>query len=185
MGDHHIKKRHPGLWAILLVVAAIGILVYVTTRVSTPDGPVLTPQPAPVSTSAPVPPSPTAAPVDSAGCSTDSYGDAQDRVQQVGHYLAKRYKITHIEGVSTDDADHAVGLALNFYFDNKDDGDNFARYLVAHRDVLDINYIMWQQRASIAGEWSTMADRGSNRANHFDNVEVSFRADPEHALTCE
>lgn len=182
------RRARPGLWALLLVIVAIAILVFVTTRVSGPD-----PAPEPLtgatrSLTVPTPAPPTTtAPVDAQGCSTDTYGGVPEHVANVGHYLAKRFKINSVEGIvgqGDGDGDRAAGLALDFYVDGKDAGDEFTRYLVTHRDVLDINYVIWWQRVNIGGEWVTMADRGAER-NHYDSVHVSFKAEPEHTLTCE
>lgn len=171
-----------------MTALVIGILIFAASRFYAPtvEPVIVVPHPTttapPTSTVAPV------APLDADGCSTDLYGGVTEEVRNVGHYLAKRFKITKVVGVSpdtSDDSSHLAGLALDFYFVDKDSGDEFSRYLAAHTDVLDINYVIWWQRVNIDGEWVTMADRGSQHANHYDNVHVSFRADPEHTLTCE
>jgi hypothetical protein len=173
-------------------VLAISIVVFITTRVSSSD---TSPRPlsdAQEASRKPLQPTlsatPTAAPLDKAGCSTDTYGGVTQRVQDVGHYLVKKFKINKVVGkepTSNDDSAHLAGLALDFYFSDKESGDEFAQYLAAHRDLLDINYIIWWQRVYIDDQWVTMSDRGTEHANHYDNVHVSFRADPQHTLTCE
>lgn len=187
MGDHHVKrKKRPGLWALAMIVVVVAVLIYVTTKVSAPD-----PAPEPLTapqTTADVPASSSPPPVlmDATGCSLDQYGGVTERVRDVGHYLAKRFKITKVVGKTTgvtDASDHAVGLALDFYFVDKESGDDFARYLSLRQSVLDINYIAWWDRAYIGGEWVTMTNDGSE--HNYDHVHVSFRANPEHALTCE
>jgi hypothetical protein len=115
--------------------------------------------------------------VDSSGCSTSTYGNAAAHVVEVGHYLQKSFKITNIVGRALDadpESDHSTGLALDFYFDDKDAGDAFARYVVNKRETLGIIYVIWWQRLNLDGEWVTIGDRGSQAANHYDHVHLSF-----------
>lgn len=55
-------------------------------------------------------------------------------------------------------------------------GDEITSYLIAHRNELNIKYVIWQQKiyAPYTG-WKGrgMANRGSDTANHMDHVHIS------------
>lgn len=75
------------------------------------------------------------------------------------------------------------GIALDFYVGDLDEGERFVRHVLARRDQLSVNYVIWRQRVAIDGQWFTMRSRGGLHANHFDRVHLSFRSDSE--LECE
>lgn len=76
--------------------------------------------------------------------------------------------------------DHPNGRAIDImipsYKTNKALGDTIAQWVIANGSRLHVNYVIWQQRSyTIArGTWKTMEDRGSDTANHYDHVHVSF-----------
>lgn len=78
--------------------------------------------------------------------------------------------------------DHELGYALDFmisgYRRDSSVGDRLAAYLQAHAARFNINYVIWQQRIWLADApqrgWIRMGDRGSDTANHYDHVHVSF-----------
>jgi hypothetical protein len=79
---------------------------------------------------------------------------------------------------ATDPGGHPSGLALDYMvLSDATLGDAIAQYHIAHWDELGVEYIIWQQRmlSSPGGSWSTMADRGSATANHYDHVHVNYR----------
>lgn len=79
-------------------------------------------------------------------------------------------------------SDHPSGRALDVmipsYKTNKALGDRVAAYVIAHHKELHVNYIIWRQRSytMTRGSWVSMANRGSDTANHLDHVHISFLA---------
>jgi hypothetical protein len=79
---------------------------------------------------------------------------------------------------ATDPGGHPSGLALDWMvLSDAALGDAIAQYHIDHWDELGVEYIIWQQRylGSPGGSWSTMEDRGSTTANHYDHVHVNYR----------
>jgi hypothetical protein len=79
---------------------------------------------------------------------------------------------------ATDPGGHPSGLALDYMvLSDAALGDAIVQYHIAHWDELGVDYLIWQQRylGSPGGSWSTMEDRGSATANHYDHVHVNYR----------
>ena len=79
---------------------------------------------------------------------------------------------------AADPGGHPSGKALDYMvMSDAGLGDAIAEYHIAHWDELGVEYIIWQQRmlSSPGGSWSSMADRGSTTANHYDHVHVNYR----------
>jgi hypothetical protein len=72
---------------------------------------------------------------------------------------------------------HPSGKALDYMvMSNGALGDAIVAYHIAHWDELGVEYLIYRQRIlqSPGGSWSTMADRGSATANHYDHVHVNY-----------
>ena len=124
------------------------------------------------------------APVDVTGCGT-ALAAARPHVAALARGLQERFDVVDVTATGNDE-DHAIGLAVDFYFPDRDDGDEFARYLINNRRSLGVNYVMWRSRVNIAGTWFTMRSRGTVNASHFDHVHVSFRGQaPGEVPECE
>ncbi|MBR7742003.1 hypothetical protein KC207_01685 [Phycicoccus sp. BSK3Z-2] len=53
-------------------------------------------------------------------------------------------------------------------------GDAIAAYVQQHVGEFNVKYLIWAQRYWAPGEgWSSMEDRGSPTANHYDHVHVT------------
>ncbi|MBM6402257.1 hypothetical protein JQN70_17815 [Phycicoccus sp. MQZ13P-5] len=53
-------------------------------------------------------------------------------------------------------------------------GDAIAAWVQQNVGKFNVKYLIWQQRYWAPGEgWSTMEDRGSPTANHYDHVHVT------------
>jgi hypothetical protein len=79
---------------------------------------------------------------------------------------------------AADPGGHPSGLALDYMvMSDAALGDAIAQYHIANWDSLGVEYIIWQQRmlSSPGGGWSSMEDRGSTTANHYDHVHVNYR----------
>lgn len=75
-----------------------------------------------------------------------------------------------------DGGDHGSGRAVDIMVSGEP-GSAIARYVQAHADELEVNYVIYEQKIWFAGsptsQWKAMEDRGSTAANHFDHVHVS------------
>ncbi len=79
-----------------------------------------------------------------------------------------------IGGRRNSNDEHGTGQAIDFMISGKAQGDAIAAYVQAHVGQFNVKYLIWQQRYWAPGEgWSTMADRGSPTANHYDHVHVT------------
>ncbi len=79
---------------------------------------------------------------------------------------------------AADPGGHPSGKALDYMvMSDAALGDAIAQYHIDHWDELGVEYIIWQQRmlSSPGGSWSSMEDRGSTTANHYDHVHVNYR----------
>ena len=79
---------------------------------------------------------------------------------------------------AADPGGHPSGKALDYMvLSNQSLGDAIVAYHVAHWDELGVDYLIYRQRIlqSPGGSWSSMADRGSATANHYDHVHVNYR----------
>lgn len=75
--------------------------------------------------------------------------------------------------------DHPSGRAIDAMVPMDDEGkklgDRIADYFIEHRDELNVEYIIWQQRYWDGGEWSPMEDQGDPTRNHMDHVHITFQ----------
>ncbi|MEW2019291.1 M23 family metallopeptidase [Rhodococcus fascians] len=76
--------------------------------------------------------------------------------------------------------DHPSGRAADIMipaFDSPEGialGDRIADYVMANKDLFQVEYIIWrQQYRPASGEGNLMEDRGSPTQNHFDHVHVT------------
>jgi hypothetical protein len=83
-----------------------------------------------------------------------------------------------------DPQDHGSGTACDFMestggamptADRQAHGDQVAQFVIDNADRLGVKYVIWRQRIydMRSPGWSTMEDRGSITANHYDHVHVS------------
>jgi hypothetical protein len=177
-----VHGRPTGALALLLVVIVVACVVLATILVAAKA------QRSAVASLVPVVPERRTAAqmvlVDTTGCGA-AYSGARPHVARLGRYLQDRFDVATV-AANGHDEDHNVGLALDFTFTDRGDGDEFARYLVNNRERLGINYVMWWKRVNIDGSWHTMRNRGTVGANHYDNVHVSFRSRaPQDVPECE
>ena len=71
-------------------------------------------------------------------------------------------------------SDHNTGEAVDIMISGST-GDRIADYLIKNQGSLNVKYVIWEQRIWQPGSgWSSMEDRGSPTANHFDHVHASF-----------
>ncbi|SEO48254.1 hypothetical protein [Trujillonella endophytica] len=78
---------------------------------------------------------------------------------------------------AADPGGHPSGKALDYMvLSDQSLGNAIVQYHIAHWDELGVEYLIYRQRIlqSPGGSWSTMADRGSATANHFDHVHVNY-----------
>lgn len=110
-------------------------------------------------------------------CARSGFNGVRPHVAQVGFQLRLRYGIalSDIIGVASRNnaSDHPVGRALDFLVPRAT-GDALAAYALANRGDFAITYVIWRQRINYGSGWQPMADRGSDTANHYDHVHVSF-----------
>ncbi|WP_280387509.1 hypothetical protein [Nocardia wallacei] len=113
-------------------------------------------------------------------------GGAKPHVAQAGHLLSRAFGVADVGGTpdSRSDGDHGAGLALDFMVSDSAQGDAIAEFVLANSDRLGVSYVIWQQRYNDGSGWSTMEDRGSPTANHYDHVHVSFSSFAAANLTC-
>lgn len=129
----------------------------------------------PTSTRAPAPKTSTPTPAPRA-CPTGGFGGVKQHVAQAGHHLLGRYRITRILGVGSranSASDHPLGLALDMFVDRAT-GDQLAAHVLANQQRMGASYVIWRQRINFGAGWKPMGDRGTDTANHFDHVHVSF-----------
>ncbi|WP_433758018.1 hypothetical protein [Nocardia sp. CA-135398] len=109
-------------------------------------------------------------------CSTELAG-TQPHVAQVGHMLGKMFGITDIGGaLGRGGDDHGAGLAVDLMTSDSAHGDAIAEFVLANQQRFGVTYVIWRQRYNDGNGWSSMEDRGSPTANHYDHVHVSFAA---------
>ncbi|OLT45283.1 hypothetical protein BJF85_01450 [Saccharomonospora sp. CUA-673] len=127
----------------------------------------------------PPPPTPTPEP-----CSTDLEG-TQPHVAQVGNHVLTQFDVDSVGGVASRSgaSDHPSGLALDF-MTTGENGDRIAEYVLANQAEFGVTYVIWAQQYNDGSGWSMMEDRGSDTANHYDHVHVSFAAGAEVDVSC-
>ena len=121
-------------------------------------------------------------------CPTANPWDVQEHVVPVAHHLATRFAIPVSEILGRADrstaSDHPIGLALDLFVDTAT-GNDLADYALARRADFAVTYVIWRQRINFGSGWESMEDRGSDTANHFDHVHISFASEPSGAtITC-
>lgn len=117
-------------------------------------------------------------------CSTDFNG-TKPHVAQVGRLIQQTFGIQEIGGAHGRwDGDHGAGLALDVMTPNSAIGDTIADFVLANKARFGVTYVIWKQRYNDGNGWSTMEDRGSSTANHYDHVHISFQAYGAANLAC-
>lgn len=81
-------------------------------------------------------------------------------------------------------SDHPSGYALDFSV-SRSTGDRIAEYALENADLLSVKYVIWRQRIAYpGGGWKRMEDRGTDTANHYDHVHISFLSKDTGNPTC-
>ena len=109
-------------------------------------------------------------------------GPSADGLQ--AHVAAFKETVANMYGITSfstfrpgDPGDHGNGLAVDFMVPVSSElGDLVAQYAISQIGSGKVSYVIWKQQ--IYGDWNMawtmMEDRGSDTANHFDHVHVSF-----------
>jgi hypothetical protein len=149
-----------------------------------PPPPPPEPEPKPEPESEPEPEQEPPPPPPAARCPTELKGTLP-HVAAAGHHIAGRF------GVPTSDIGgraersgrsyHPVGRALDFMV-GREKGDAISDYVLGRMDELGVIQVIWRQRINHGSGWEPMSDRGSDTANHFDHVHLSFAASLPDAL---
>ncbi|WP_258936196.1 MULTISPECIES: hypothetical protein [Prauserella salsuginis group] len=137
----------------------------------------------PTTTRKPSPPPPPPTP-EPEPCSTELEG-TQPHVAQVGNHVLTKFEVDSVGGVASRSgaSDHPSGLALDFMTTGTT-GDQIAEYILANQSEFGVTYVIWEQRYNDGSGWSYMEDRGSDTANHYDHVHVSFESSADVDVTC-
>jgi len=137
-------------------------------------------------------------PADEPAAAATSAGTAVDAIAQISNtagpvsgatQAAANAVVSNVPGAGSitlggtrasaaDPAGHPSGNALDYMvLSDTGLGNAIVQYHIAHWDELGVDYLIYQQRylASPGGSWSTMEDRGSPTANHYDHVHVNYR----------
>ncbi len=105
-------------------------------------------------------------------------GPVKPHVREAAKLLGTRFDIDTIYGWgtrTTPGSDHPLGLALDFMISSSEWGTYMAEYIIQRYKEYRVKYLIWEQRIwQPGGGWTTMEDRGSVTANHFDHIHVSF-----------
>jgi hypothetical protein len=114
-------------------------------------------------------------------------GVAPEKGLQVRTILAARAvsamfpEVLNIGGVRSDSLKwHPHGLAIDVMIPDyntahgKALGDRVVAYTLANADRFGVNHVIWRQVSySHNGSSKSMADRGSDTANHYDHVHIA------------
>lgn len=151
------------------------------TPSSTTSRPSSTTSAPPTTEEQPPPPPPTPEPEP---CSTELEG-TQPHVAQVGNHVLTKFDVDSVGGVASRSgaSDHPSGLALDFMTTGAN-GDQIADYILANQEEFGVTYVIWEQQYNDGSGWSMMEDRGSDTANHYDHVHVSFESYADVDVTC-
>lgn len=161
------------------------------TPSSTTSKPKPTPKPepkpsttAPPTTQKPPPPPPPPPTPEPEPCSTELEG-TQPHVAQVGNHVLTKFDVDSVGGQASRSgaSDHPSGLALDFMTTGAS-GDQIAEYILENQSEFGVTYVIWEQRYNDGGGWSYMEDRGSDTANHYDHVHVSFESSADVDVDC-
>lgn len=120
-----------------------------------------------------------------AGTTVDTSG-LQPSAAAFANNVANQYGITDISGYRAGDSqDHGTGNAVDVMtYDNTQLGQEVANYATSNMEANNISYVIYQQKFyapynnvyGAAYTWNQMPDRGSDTANHYDHVHVSFNS---------
>ncbi|GAA1202801.1 hypothetical protein GCM10009675_20080 [Prauserella alba] len=104
---------------------------------------------------------------------------------QVGNHVLTKFDVDSVGGLASRSgtSDHPSGLALDFMTTGTN-GDRIAEYILANQAEFGVTYVIWEQRYNDGSGWSYMEDRGSDTANHYDHVHVSFESSADVDVTC-
>jgi TP901 family phage tail tape measure protein len=130
------------------------------------------------------------------GKRTDRYGGVMPWVAWSGDVVSSRFgpfpggiggfSYRNIAGTNVL-SDHALGLALDFMVGDSPrghaQGDRVARFLLSNWTDHAMKYLIWKQRISYGGGWSSMASRGSRTADHWDHPHASYKNAPGPGFT--
>lgn len=84
-----------------------------------------------------------------------------------------QFGLSSIGGYRPNAGEHSSGRAVDFMVTGSK-GDAIAAFVQANVGTYNVSYLIWEQRYWAPGEgWSTMEDRGSATANHYDHVHVT------------
>ncbi|HET6967442.1 MAG TPA: hypothetical protein VFI44_04145 [Ornithinibacter sp.] len=87
--------------------------------------------------------------------------------------VQSQFGLSSIGGYRPNAGEHSTGQAVDFMVTGSK-GDAIAAFVQANVGTYNVQYLIWSQRYWAPGEgWSTMEDRGSATANHYDHVHVS------------
>jgi uncharacterized protein YbdZ (MbtH family) len=90
--------------------------------------------------------------------------------------LSNKFDIDAIGGYRAGSKEHRSGKALDLMtFGNVAKGNSIAEYLLANREALGVQHVIWRQRINYGAGWKRMPNRGSATANHMDHVHVLFK----------
>ncbi|UOW93085.1 tape measure protein [Mycobacterium phage NoShow] len=92
-------------------------------------------------------------------------------------FIKKNYGITNIGGRRSEDGygEHSSGNAMDIMTPSKAVGDKIAGFLLANKETLGLDGMIWQQRSyGYGGSWDGkyMSDRGSPTQNHMDHIHA-------------
>lgn len=155
------------------------------TAVSQPTSAPLAPKKPTVAQAAPERPTgaqeaATKAPAATVGGTVSCAGSWLSGVKQVaktgGCDVRNRFDVSTIYGYATRSKEHASGKALDFMtYGDVAKGNAIAEYLLANREALGVQHVIWRQRINFGSGWRPMADEGSDTANHFDHPHALFK----------
>ena len=87
--------------------------------------------------------------------------------------VQSQFGLSSIGGYRPNAGEHSTGQAVDFMVSGST-GDAIAAFVQANVGTYNVSYLIWEQRYWAPGEgWSTMEDRGSATANHYDHVHVT------------
>jgi hypothetical protein len=113
------------------------------------------------------------------GLDTGALGPVKPYVRSAAEIVGCAFGKPEVLGVAArgGPSDHPKGRALDFVVDRAT-GDALAACVLENREALGVSYVIWRQRIDTGSGFRPMPDRGSETANHFDHVHVSFGTTP-------
>ncbi|WP_326824545.1 coiled-coil domain-containing protein [Streptosporangium sp. NBC_01756] len=109
-----------------------------------------------------------------------------DRTRIMRGAVQNRFPLPYEIGcyrAENDGGEHPLGRACDFMMSTGGSmpsaahvalGDEIAAWAIKNRATLGVKYVIWRQRINSGSGWSSMSDRGSVTANHFDHVHISM-----------